>query len=403
MGSTTTGSLEFDPLSDEFFTDPTAIYRRLRDEAPVYVNERWGFYALSRYQDVLGAHRDTETFSSSHGVRLWDLLNADYVNRSGLISLDPPEHDRMRKLVSRVFTPRAVLRLEDDIRGVISGFLDPLMERDRFDVVAEYAALFPVHVISMILGCPAEDRDQLRHWFDLVLHREAGDPNPTEAGIEAYALAHRYFHDLAVERRRRPRDDMMTELVEAQVERDDGSTTRLTDEEISAFGVLLCGAGSETVTKLVGSAAVLFAENPGEWNKVLDDPGAIPAAVEEVLRYYPPSEYQGRYTRRESTLHGVTIPSGAPLLLLTRAACHDEREFPDPERFDTGRDQHVSIGFGHGIHSCLGAALARLESRISLEEIRRRWPDFTVDLEGCVRVTAANVAGFANVPVAARG
>ncbi|HEY6426445.1 MAG TPA: cytochrome P450, partial [Acidimicrobiales bacterium] len=235
------------------------------------------------------------------------------------------------------------------------------------------------------------------------LHRDTGNPNPNPAGIEAYDVAHRYFYDLASERRLRPTGDMMSELVQAEVERDDGTVTRLSDEEISNFGVLLCGAGSETVTKLMGSAAVLFSENPDQWHNVLEDPTSIPAAVEEVLRYFPPSEYQGRYTRRTSVLHDVTIPADQPLLLLTRAACHDEREFPDPDRFDISRSQHVSIGFGHGIHSCLGAALARLESKITIEEIRRRWPNFRVDLQRCARVTAANVAGYAHVPIAPNG
>lgn len=394
-----THPVEFDPTSEAFFLDPSDIYRRLRDEAPAYHNQKWGFYALSRYHDVLQASRDIETFSSAHGTRLSDLLNPNYVPRSGLISMDPPEHDWMRKLVSRVFTPRAIAGMEGQIRSVITGFLDPLMDRDAFDVVAEFSARFPVHVISMILGVPTEDREQLRHWFDLILHREPGEANPSPAGVEAYNLAHAYFHDLAIERRRRPTGDMMSQLVESEVQREDGSTTRLTDDELSAFGVLLGGAGSETVTKLVASGVVLFHQHPDQWRKVLDDEAAIPGAVEEMLRYYPPAEYQGRFTRREVTLHGVTIPVGVPVLLLTRAACHDEREFPDPDRFDIGRDQHISLGFGHGIHSCLGAALARMESRISFEELRRRWPVFDVDLEGCVRVTASNVAGYSNVPV----
>jgi cytochrome P450 len=406
MTSATADPIEFDPVSEEFFADPVQTldtYRRLRDEAPVYFSERYGFYALSRYEDALHAHRDPATFSSSHGVRLSDLLNPDYANRSGMISMDPPEHDRMRKLVSRVFTPRAISGLEPEVRAIITGFLDPLVGRDRFDIVEDFATLFPIHVISLLLGVPSEDRDQLRRWFDLILHREPGNPSFTAAGVEAYKLAHDYFYELARERRQRPADDMMTHLTMVTVERDDGGTTQLTDAELSDFGVLLGGAGAETVTKLIGSGVVLFAQNPDQWQKVLENPARIPGAVEEVLRCFPPSEYQGRYTRRSVTLHGTTIPPDSPLLILTRAANHDERAFTDPERFEIERDQHVSIGFGHGIHSCIGAALARLESRISFEEITRRWPHAEVDIDNCRRVSAANVTGYSNVPMVATG
>jgi cytochrome P450 len=194
---------------------------------------------------------------------------------------------------------------------------------------------------------------------------------------------------------------MMTHLTQVTVDRDAGGMTQLTDAELSDFGVLLGGAGAETVTKLIGSGVVLFAENPDQWRRVLEDPARIPGAVEEVLRCFPPSEYLGRYTRRSVTLHGTTIPPDSPLLILTRAANYDERAFTDPERFDIERDQHVSIGFGHGIHSCIGAALARLESRITFEEIARRWPHVEVEIDKCLRVSAANVTGYSNVPVIA--
>jgi cytochrome P450 len=399
MTNATREPIRFDPLSEDYFEDPSATYRRLRDEAPVYRDEDLGFYALSRYAHVLQALRDFESYGSFHGVRLSDLLNPHYVNRSGMISMDPPEHDRMPKLVSRVFTPRAVLALEDDVRSIIVEHLDPLVGRPAFDVVADFSALFPINVISLVLGVPAEDRATLQHWFDLVIYREPGNPNPTPEGVEAYVKAHEYFHELAIEKRRHPGDDMMSRLCQVSVERDGGGTTQLTDAEISDFGVLLCGAGSETVTKLVGNGVVLFHQNPDQWQKVLDEPERIPDAVEEILRWSPPAEYVGRFTRRDVDIDGETIPAGSPVLLLIRAACNDERVYPEAERFDIDRDQQVNIGFGFGIHSCLGAALARLESRVTFQEIRRRWPGFRVDLEGCKRITGSNVAGYSNVPV----
>ncbi|WP_109527480.1 cytochrome P450 [Nocardia aurea] len=401
----TNGNIEFDPLSEEFFDDPYPVYRELRDHSPVYFNERYGFYALSRYEDVLRGHRDAAVLSSAHGVRLWDLLNPDFVNRSSIIGMDEPEHTRQRKLVSRVFTPRAVAELEPMIREIIGGYLDELTDRGSFDIVADFSAPFPIQVISGMLGVPHSDREQLRHWFDLVVHREPGEHTPSPEGVAAYLSLHEYFHELAQYKRRHPAEDMMTRLVEVTVDRDDaeGGSTRLTDQEISSFGVLLGGAGSETVTKAIGNGAVLFHRNPAEWQKVIDDPYVIPQAVEEVIRYWAPAQYVGRYTTREAEYAGEVIPAGVPVLLLTGSACRDERVFPNADQFDVTRQHPVSVQFGHGIHACLGAALARLESRIAFEEIARRWPNHTVDEAGCKRVTAANVSGYSHVPVNVTG
>lgn len=393
-------NIEFDPLSAEFFADPYPVYKQLRDRAPVYFSEQYGFYALSRYEDVLQAHRDPGVLSSAHGVRLWDLLNPEFVNQSSIIGMDEPEHTRQRKLVNRVFTPRAVAGLEPMIREIIVGYLDQLSSRDQFDLVDEFSALFPVQVISGMLGVPESDRERLRHWYDLVLHRDEGQHNPPPEGIAAYASLHEYFHELAQRKRKHPGDDMMTRLVEVSIDRGDGGTTQLTDEEISSFGVLLGGGGSETVTKAIGNGVVLFHRNPGEWNKVLADPGVIPTAVDEIIRYWAPAQYVGRFTTEETTYSGQRIPAHKPVLLLTGSACRDERAFADADRFDVTRVQPVSVYFGHGIHACLGAALARLESRIAFEEIARRWPRYVVDEANCRRVTAANVSGYSHVPVA---
>lgn len=397
----TSGNIEFDPLSEEFFDDPYPTYRELRDRAPVYYSERYGFYALSRYEDVLRAHRDPAVLSSAHGVRLWDLMNPEFVNRSSIIGMDEPEHTRQRKLVNRVFTPRAVAGLEPLITEIIVGYLDKLADRERFDIVDEFSAPFPIQVISGILGVPESEREQLRHWFDLVLHREPGEQSPPPEGIAAYASLHEYFHELAQHKRRHPADDMMTRLVEVSIDRDeeDGGATRLTDREISSFGVLLGGAGSETVTKAIGNGVVLFHRNPAEWGRICADPGLVPKAVEEIIRYWAPSQYVGRYTSEETTYAGEVIPVGQPVLLLTGSATRDERAFADPDRFNATRDQPVSVHFGHGIHACLGAALARIESRIAFQEIARRWPHYVVDEAGCRRVTAANVSGYSHVPV----
>jgi cytochrome P450 len=383
---------EFDPLSSDFFDDPYDTYKWLRDEAPVYHNERYGFWALSRYEDVVKAHRDWQTFTSTKGITLDQLAQHDIgdLSTGSIIFMDPPDHERLRKLVSRVFTPKAVAELEPMIRKLICDYLDPLVGEPSFDFVTELAGPFPVEVISSILGVPEGDRQQLRHWTDEMLHREPGNPRPTQQGMEAGLHAAVYLYELAGEKRRNPTDDMLSGLVQ----------TGLTDHEVAGFGTLIAGAGSETVTKLVGSGVVLFDRNPGEWAKVLDDPeGALPGAVEEILRYWAPSQYQGRRSTVASEWHGVTIPADEPVLLLTGAANRDERAYEDPDRFDISRPPQLSVGFGHGIHSCLGAALARLESRIAFEEIARRWPRYEVQDDGLRRVHMANVAGYCNVPV----
>jgi cytochrome P450 len=394
--------MEFDPFSSDFFDDPYDTYRWLRDHAPVYHSERYGFWALSRHEDVVAAHRDWQTFSSSHGVTIDQLTDPRQSTvDSSIIFLDPPQHDRLRRLVSRVFTPKAMADLEPLVRTVVTRYLDRIGDGDRFDAVADLAAPFPVEVIATILGVPAPDRQQIRLWTDDMLRREADDPNPTREGMEAGIYFTAYLLDLVADKRAHPTDDMLSALIQADVPDDEGGTHRLTDAEIAGFGTLLAAAGSETVTKLIGSGVVLFARHPAEWRKVLDDVGAIGGAVEEILRYWAPSQYQGRFTRAAVTRHGVTIPAESPVLLLTGAANRDERAYTDPDDFRIDRPPQLSVGFGHGIHTCLGAALARLESTVAFEELRARWPRYEVDEAGLRRVQMANVAGYSNVPVLA--
>jgi len=393
--------VEFNPLSDDFFDDPYETYRWLRDEAPAYRNEQYGFWALSRFDDVVAAHRDWRTFSSEHGLTIDQLTNPDAnVKGQSIIMMDPPDHDRMRKLVSRAFTPRAITRMEPIAHQVITKYLDAVQGEPGFDAVTDFAAPFPVEVISAILGVPEADRQQIRHWTDAMLLRRPNDPNPTPEGMHAGLSQILYFLELIKDRRVHPSDGMIDQLIAVEVEGDDGRMQQLTDEEVAGFSTLLAAAGSETVTKLVGSAVVLFARNPGEWQKVLADPGKIPNAVEETLRYWAPSQYQGRFSHLDSEWHGVTIPAGEPVFLVTGAANRDEREYENPDAFDVDREIGLSIGLGHGIHACLGAALARLETRMAIEEWASRWPEYSVDDAGLRRVNMSNVAGYSNVPVA---
>jgi cytochrome P450 len=393
--------LEFDPFSDEYFNGAYDLFRRMRDESPVYFNEKYGFWALFRYEDVCAAHKDWQTFSSARGVDL-STLNTDpaviKMYRS-IIMMDPPEHDRFRALVSRVFTPRAMGALEQMVREVIVSFLEPFDDADSFDAVADFSGPFPVEVISRMLGVPEAERQQIRHWLDVGLHREPGQMEPTAEGIQAQMESGIYWMELTESKRHNPTDDMISQLTQVEVDRGDGEMTRLDNEEIAGFAGLLGGAGAETVTKLVGNAVYLFHKNPDEYKKLLADPSKSSTAVEEILRYYPPSQYQGRFSVRESTWSGVTVPAGFPTILVTGSATRDGRFYDEPDVFNIDRKPTLALGLGYGIHSCLGAALARLESRIAVEELAKRWPSFEVDESRLARVQMSNVAGYSNVPV----
>ncbi len=397
-------AVEFDPFSDEYFNDPTEVYRRLRDEAPVYFNERYGFYALSRFADVVAAHRDWQALSSAYGIDLSTLTKDPEMVRNfrSIIMMDPPEHDRLRALVSRVFTPRAVAELEPMIREVICGVLDPLEGATEFDAVTDFAAHFPVEIISRMLGVPEGERPAIRDRLDISLHREPGQLDFTPEGTQAVIESGAYFYELSVEKRKNPDDDMISRLTQVTVDRGDGTETALDDVEIAGFASLLGGAGAETVMKLVGNAVVLFSRHPDQWQKILDDREKITFAVEEILRYVPPSQYQGRFSVADREFEGGTIPAGFPVLLITGAATRDPRAFERPDEFDIERAPGIALGFGHGVHTCLGIALARMESRVAIEEIARRWRRLEVDDAGLRRVHMTNIAGYSHIPVRAR-
>lgn len=396
-------TMEFDPYSETFFEDPWEVYRWLRDEQPVYHHERLGFSAVSRYEDCVEVHRDHATYTNTRGVTLEQLRSAAFgdviAQAVSIIMMDPPEHERMRKLVSRAFTPRRVAGWEPVVRRVIGRYLDALDGAGSFDVVADLAGPFPVEIISEILGVPADDRQQIRHWADTMLEREVGNPFPPAEGIEAAMALHQYMTDLVVDRRRHPGDDMIDDLIAAEVERYDGTRERLDDREVANFVALLAAAGAETATKMVANGVMTFAEHPDQLAKLQADPSLAGSAVEEVLRWRAPSQYQGRFSLAERSFHGVTIPAGRPVLIVTGAANRDPRAYDDPDRFDIERTGPVGISFGHGIHYCIGAHLARLEGQVAFTELYRRWPGLEVDLDGIRYVHMVNVAGPSSVPV----
>ncbi|MDG5483946.1 cytochrome P450 [Mycolicibacterium gadium] len=396
----TKSQVVFDPFSEEYFNGPWDIYRRMREETPVYYNEAEDFYALSRHEDVSAAYKDFATYSSAYGLDLAMVRSGEPPPMKMIILMDPPEHRHMRSLVNKVFTPRAIEAMRPMVTETIDRYLSAA-DPTGFDVVQDFSAYFPVDIITTMLGVPEDKRQQVREWVDTSLHREPGQIEMSDEGMAAIAEAMGLYFQLIQERRNEPQDDMFSRLVAAEIQREDGGVESLEDFEIAGFATLLGGAGAETVTKLVGNAVVEFARHPEQWQKLLDDRSKIPAAVEELLRYEPPVHYNVRRSMREVHLHGVTIPEGKPVFLLQASAHRDPDAFTDPDTFDIDRDrtEAQNLGFGYGVHSCLGAALARMETAIALERLLDRMPRYEVLWNQCERVAMQNVAGWSHVPV----
>ncbi|OBG30262.1 cytochrome P450 [Mycobacterium sp. 852002-51057_SCH5723018] len=393
----------FDPFSEEYFSNPYDTYRRMREEAPVYYNPQYDFYALTRHADVAAALKDTDTYSSAKGVTLDQILLGEDPGAS-IITMDPPEHRRMRSLVNKVFTPRAIRKLDPLIRKTVRHYLSRVNPAMGFDIIGDFSGLFPVEVITTMLGVPESDRQHVRLWLDTSLERRAGKLGMSRAGIEAMRNTGMLYYQLIQQRRAQPCDDMITALTTVEVEREAGSRTSLTDIEIAAFCTLLGGAGAETVTKLIGNAIVQLSRHPDQWHHLQTDRASIPAAVEEALRFEAPAQYAVRYTHKPVRLHDVTIPAAKPVLLIEASANRDERAFTNADSFDIHRDrgEAQNLGFGYGVHSCLGAALARAESAIALEYLLDLFDDYDVDYARLTRVRMTSVAGWASVPVRAR-
>jgi cytochrome P450 len=387
----------YDPYDYGIDADPHPVWRRLRDEAPLYRNDRYDFWALSRFADVYEASVDWKTYSSARGTVL-EMIDKLPEPRS-MIFQDPPEHEALRKLVSRAFSPRRIAALEARIRELVVGYLDPLAGSGGFDYVGDFAARLPAMVIGSMLGVPPGEQETIRQWTDEMLHREPGETGLSDRTRAVSRELLGYFWRYVQERRSAPRDDMMTDLLEAEIVADDGTRRRLTDPEVLTFIALLSGAGNETVARLLGWAGWVLAHNPGERATLVENPGKIPNAVEELLRYEAPSPVQARVLTRDVTLYGTMIPAGSRMLLLTGSAGRDEREFADPDTFRADRKMERHVSFGYGIHFCLGASLARMEGRIALEETLRRFPRWSVDEAGAEMVRTSTVRGWARLPI----
>jgi cytochrome P450 len=385
----------YDPYDVEINANPYPAFARLREEAPLYYNEQYDFFALSRYDDVERGLIDRETYISSRGGIL-ELIKANIEMPSGvLIFEDPPLHTVHRGLLSRVFTPKKMNALEPQIREFCAASLDPLVGTGRFDFVADLGAQMPMRVIGMLLGIPEEDQEAIRDQVDANLRTEAGKPMTTDPND---VLSGDMFGDYIDWRAQHPSDDLMTEMLNAEFEDETGTTRRLTRDEILIYVTVIAGAGNETTTRLIGWAGKVLAEHPDQRRELVGDPALIPNAIEELLRFEPPAPHIARYVARDVELYGRTVAEGNVMMFLVGAANRDGRRFPHGDRFDIHRNIGSLLTFGFGIHFCLGAALARLEGRIALEEVLRRFPEWELDLANARLSPTSTVRGWETLP-----
>ncbi|MET0159214.1 MAG: cytochrome P450 [Acidimicrobiales bacterium] len=392
---TVTGDVYYDPYDAEIDVDPHPVWRRLRDEVPLYYNEPYDFYALSRFEDVEPCLIDWDTYRSGKGSIL-ELIRADFeIPRGAILFEDPPRHDVHRGVMSRVFTPKKMNAIEPKVREFCARTLDPLVGRGHFDFIADLGAQMPMRTIGYLLGIPEQDQEAIRDRLDEGLHLEEGREGTFDAeGMDGAEM----FGEYIDWRAEHPSDDLMTEMLNAEFEDETGVTRTFTREEVSTFVSLLAGAGNETTTRLIGWTGKLLAEHPDQRRQVVEDRSLVPRTVEEVLRYEAPSPVQARYVAKDVEHHGHQVPEGSVMVLLNGSANRDDRQFPDGDRFDIHREAGHHLSFGYGIHFCLGAALARLEGRVALDEVLNRFPEWEVDWEHAEQARTSTVRGWASLP-----
>jgi cytochrome P450 len=387
----------YDPYDFEIDVDPYPVWKRMRDDAPLYYNEKYDFYAVSRFDDVERCSVDWRTYLSGRGSVLEMIKMGVDIPPGSILFEDPPTHDIHRSLLSRVFTPRRIAEIEPKVRAFCSASLEPLVGTGGFDFIGDLGAQMPMRTIGMLLGIPEQDQEALRDRLDSGMRlKEGAPPDPNDTLV---SLADEAFAEYIDWRAAHPSDDLMTELLNAEFEDHTGVTRTLSREEILGYVGLLAGAGNETTTRLIGWMGKLLAENPGERRKVVEDRSLVPNTIEELLRIEAPSPVQSRYISRDVEHYGQKIEAGNVMVLLTAAGNHDERHFPDPDRFDIEREIDHHLSFGYGIHFCLGAALARLEGRVALDEVLDRFPEWDVDWERAEQAHTSTVRGWEKLPV----
>ena len=387
----------YDPYDVAIDADPYPTFRRLREEAPLYYNEQLDFYAVSRYEDVDRTYKDHPTFISGRGGIL-ELIKSGIEMPPGIVIFeDPPTHTIHRSLMARVFTPKKVLALEPKIRELCAQSLDPLVGSGGFDFVADLGSQMPMRVIGLLLGIPEQDQELIRDRVDANLRTEAGQP--MEVSDDFAIGSSEMFAEYIDWRAQHPADDIMTDLLHAEFEDQDGTVRRLRRDELLTYINVVAGAGNETTTRLIGWTGKVLADHPDQRRELVEDRSLVPNAIEELLRFETPAPHVGRYVAHDIEVQGQTVPAGSAMLMLIAAANHDDRRFPDGDSFDIHRDIRQHLTFGYGIHYCLGAALARLEGRIALDEVLNRFPEWDVEWDKATLAPTSTVRGWETLPV----
>lgn len=395
MDTGRTTDVSYDPYDVVINADPYPVYRRLREEAPLYYNAEHDFYAVSRFNDVERCLLDPKTFISGRGGII-ELIKAGIEMPPGiLIFEDPPTHTIHRRLLSRVFTPKRVADLEPKVREFCAHALDQHVGSDGFDFIADLGAQMPMRVIGMLLGIPATDQESVRDHVDANLRTREGKPMKVTEDFVSGEM----FADYIDWRAEHPSDDLMTELLHAEFTDADGVNRSLTRSEVLTYITVIAGAGNETTTRLIGWMGKVLADHPDQRRQLVEQRSLIPNAIEELLRFEGPAPHVARYVAQDVEIHGTTVPAGSTILLLLGSANRDERRFPDGDRFDIHREIGSHLTFGHGIHFCMGAALGRLEGRIALDEVLNRFPEWDVDLDNARLSPTSTVRGWETLPV----
>ncbi|HEY5698460.1 MAG TPA: cytochrome P450, partial [Acidimicrobiales bacterium] len=386
----------FDPYDVDINADPYPVYARLRDEAPIYHNQRYDFWALSRHADVEKALLNWQTFSNTRSDIL-DIIRSGVELPPGVLLFeDPPLHTTHRGLMSRVFTPRRMAALEDQVRDFCARCLDPLVGSDGFDIITELASMLPMRVIGMLLGIPEEDQVAVRNRTDANLRTVPGEPMDVK---EENVARGDYFADYIEWRSKHPSDDLMTQLLNAEFEDETGTTRTLTRPEVLTYTAVLAGAGNETTGRLIGWLAKLLAEHPDQRREVVEDRSLIPNVIDETLRFEPTGHASARFVTHDIDYYGTTLPAGSAMLLLQASANRDPRRYSDPGVFDIHRKDIQHLTFGFGLHFCLGANLARLEARVALDELLNRFPEWDLDTAGMKLAPTSTVRGWESMPI----
>ena len=397
--------LTYNPLDRSLYDDPYTIYRRLRESDPVHRSWLMDGYVFTRYQDVLEVLHDARFSADERNhpnfekflnrARKRGDLGAEEQFTPSMLRIDPPDHTRLRRLVSKAFTPSAIARLEPKIRALVKEMLDEVAPKGRMDVIEDIGIPLPVIMIAELIGVPREDRDRFRHWsseavrsigFSTVEDEQAS----RKAGEELRA----YFETIAEQRRREPRDDLMSGLLAAEEEGD-----RLSSDEVYATLELLLIAGNETTTNLIGNGMLALLSHPEQYERLHRDPSLLDSALEELLRYDPPVQATSRIALEDVEIDGLTVRKGQNVIVVMGAANRDPEIFPEPDSLDLGRSGNNHLAFGHGVHFCLGSHLARLEARYAIGALVERFPNMKLEIEAPEFKRNLILRGMVSLPV----